>query len=160
MYSDIQVCTCMYRHVPACTSLYREFLYWYVLVCTSMYFHSTKYILVHTSTSRYKSVRLMIYWDIPIQAKTYTSIIHTGTYLYIPVRTSISRCIRFQMGALHWQGASTCFWCTSHSSSSVIALNPSCDCPHFGTTNLHACARANLCARDILKGDFTPLQGI
>ena len=97
IYKYVLVCTVMYCVVPSCTVMYREFLYQYVLVCTSMYFHE-KYILVHTSTSRYKSVRLLIYWYIPIQAKTYTSIVHTRTYSYIPVRTSISRCIHQQTG--------------------------------------------------------------
>ena len=36
---------------------------------------------------------------------------------------------------------------------------PSYNCPQFKTTSLHALARANGRARDILKGDFTPLQG-
>ena len=56
-------------------------------------------------------------------------------------------------------GASDCHLCASRRGSSVRALNPSYDCPHFGTINLHARARANVCARDI-KGDLTPLQGM
>ena len=98
IYMYVLVCTVMYCVVPSCTIMYRNnvlVIVWYILV-HCMYFHS-KYILVHTSTSRYKSVRLMIYWYIWIQAKRYMSIVRPGTYSYIPVHTSISRCIGFQM---------------------------------------------------------------
>jgi hypothetical protein len=60
-------------------------------------------------------------------------------------------------GPLH--GASDGYGCASSRGSSVSALNPSYDCPHFGSINLHARARANVCAREI-KRDSTPLQGI
>jgi hypothetical protein len=57
-------------------------------------------------------------------------------------------------------GASDSFCCASPKGLSVSTMIPSYNYPQFKTTSLHALARANGRARDILKGDFTPLQGI
>ena len=50
----------------------------------------------------------------------------------------------------------------SSTGSSVSSLNPSYDCPHFGTIHLHARAHANVCARESKRqlDGAMPLEGI
>ena len=47
--------------------------------------------------------------------------------------------------------ASVCYWCASRRCSTFSSLNPSYDCPHFDTIQLHARAPANVCARELKK---------
>jgi len=106
----------------------------------------------------------IVTYDIDVYDVRYCLLVFPGAVGTDPAVTGSARTVSYVISALtvrvsemYW--ASDCYWCASSRGSSVSALNPSYDCPHFGSINLHARARANVCAREI-KRDSTPLQGI